>query len=76
MRKSCSATCARTLPYVYHVDENDSTHAERVPNSEYSNPCAFKGDVGQQTSYSVCSIENLSELVKDMSLVDDIANPE
>lgn len=77
MRGSCSATCARTLPYVYHVDENESTHAEQVCNSEYSNPHAFIDDAGQQTSYSaVCSIENLSELVKDMSVVDDIANPE
>ena len=73
MRESCPATCARTLPYVCHINENESTHAEQVPNSEYSNP---EGDAGQQTSYSVCSVENLSELVKDMSLVDDTANPE
>ena len=73
MRRSCSATCARTLPYnsmVHHVDKNS------VQESTCSNSHASVKDTGQQTSYTMCSMDNLSELVKDMSLGDNVTIPE
>ena len=72
-----TTTCRRTTPYDYNKFElqDNSVHSEQLVDaatSKLNPPSACSVDKsGRRIGYAGCSLEDLSELVKDMSVGDE-----